>query len=537
MLQATPALCLVHPRDLTDFVRLHTGKEYICHNSAFDFWVVQQHLTGTPQEQAWWDIADGHLHCTMLLDELLRIAANDEQPTHRSLDKVAADYCGLQLDKSDPYRLRFAELPDDWSQADPGFFRYAALDGVATLHTFREQHRRAEALTQQYLLQLLPGAAGLFGVLTETVQVRGSIALAAVERNGIQVDLQTAQQVQDSIWQTLDTLTDRLDQLARQRGVAGLFKTLKRSGNRKQTPAGVPQRNQVATQQILQQIADQHDLQVPSTTRGLSDSAAWWQQHSDLDPFIGTYVVWQEQAKLSQFFAGLQSTRIHPQYVPLVRTGRTSCRNPNLQQLPRNQAVRRIIVAAPDHELLSADYSTLELRTLAQVCLRRYGKSVLAQLYQSDPDADLHSYTAGHLAGLTDEQFQQLSEADRKTARQQAKAVNFGVPGGLGAASLVSYAKSTYGVDMPLEQAKELPQPAVRAGLSGTRAVPGRQLWQCPAAKCLHPNRSDSGQLWFHPGPQYPVSGTGSRRCKTGPLPPGPGRLPPGGIHPRRSAD
>ena len=96
----------------------------------------------------------------------------------------------------------------------------------------------------------------------------------------------------------------------------------------------------------------------------------------------------------------------------------------------------------------------MELRTLAQVCLRRYGKSVLAQLYQSDPDADLHSYTAGHLAGLTDEQFQQLSEADRKTARQQAKAVNFGVPGGLGAASLVSYAKSTYGVDMPLEQAK-----------------------------------------------------------------------------------
>jgi hypothetical protein len=42
---------------------------------------------------------------------------------------------------------------------------------------------------------------------------------------------------------------------------------------------------------------------------------------------------------------------------------------------------------------------------------------------------------------------------DRKKLRQQAKALNFGIPGGLGAKSLVSYAATTYGVDLSLEEA------------------------------------------------------------------------------------
>lgn len=445
---------LVHPDQLGGFISTHQTRHFVAHKAAFDFWVIANHLADTGN-RVWWDIAaDGRLHCTMLLDELLRIAQTDEPPKHRNLAAVAKQCAGLELDKADPYRTRFAELPDDW-HADPGFFRYAALDALATIRTFLEQARQAAALSSPYTPQLLPGAVRQFGLLTVSVQVRGHIALAAIERAGIQVDLPAALQAQEAVWGELDGLSDRLDHQAREFGVSALFKIAKRSGSRKQTPAGVPQRSQDATRQALEHIAQQHGLDVPQTTRGSSDSASFWSQHRHLHPFVDTYCTWQEQAKLAQFFAGLQSTRIHPQYVPLVRTGRTSCRNPNLQQLPRSDAVRQIITAAPGHKLLCADYSTLELRTLAQVCLRRYGRSVLAELYQGDPDTDLHSYTAARLAGLTDEQFRQLPTDQRKTARQQAKAVNFGVPGGLGAASLASYAKSTYGVDMPLEQAKD----------------------------------------------------------------------------------
>jgi DNA polymerase I-like protein with 3'-5' exonuclease and polymerase domains len=56
-------------------------------------------------------------------------------------------------------------------------------------------------------------------------------------------------------------------------------------------------------------------------------------------------------------------------------------------------------------------------------------------------------------AGIGLEQFQHLP--NKKQLRQQAKAINFGLPGGLGAASLVSYAKHSYGVDMTLDQATQ----------------------------------------------------------------------------------
>lgn len=55
--------------------------------------------------------------------------------------------------------------------------------------------------------------------------------------------------------------------------------------------------------------------------------------------------------------------------------------------------------------------------------------------------------------------FEGVSLADfaklptKKKLRQQAKALNFGIPGGLGAASLVAYAAATYGVSLSIEQA------------------------------------------------------------------------------------
>lgn len=137
----------------------------------------------------------------------------------------------------------------------------------------------------------------------------------------------------------------------------------------------------------------------------------------------------------------------------MVRTGRTSCRNPNLQQLPRDARFREMIIAPPGYWLLQIDYSVLELRTLAQICLRRYGHSVLADLFRQGIDP--HKYTAALLLGITPDEFHQLPAAEQKQARQRAKAVNFGVPGGLGAASLVAYAKYSYGVELTIEQPKE----------------------------------------------------------------------------------
>jgi hypothetical protein len=175
----------------------------------------------------------------------------------------------------------------------------------------------------------------------------------------------------------------------------------------------------------------------------------------------------EELSTLCRCFAGMREPVIHPGYRHLLRTGRTSCTGPNIQQVPRDGRLRRAFVAAPGHFLLAIDYAAIELRTLAAVCWKRYGHSVLADVIKRGIDP--HAYTAAMILGVSLDAFMgwKGDEAETeingkrqplwkhfKEARQFAKPINFGVPGGLGAASLVAYARTTNGVEMTLEQAQ-----------------------------------------------------------------------------------
>ena len=108
-----------------------------------------------------------------------------------------------------------------------------------------------------------------------------------------------------------------------------------------------------------------------------------------------------------------------------------------------------MIVPSPGNLLLGIDYSAIELRTLAAVCERRYGYSRLADVIRQGIDP--HSFTASMFEGISLEEFSKLPT--KKQLRQQAKALNFGIPGGLGAQLLVTYAAATYGVTLTIEQA------------------------------------------------------------------------------------
>jgi DNA polymerase I-like protein with 3'-5' exonuclease and polymerase domains len=214
---------------------------------------------------------------------------------------------------------------------------------------------------------------------------------------------------------------------------------------------GLPKLNQATLAERLQVIATQHQLQLPTTDTGrLSLSVnECWNEYRELEPFIDAYCTYKELTKLRTFFDALCQPVIHPRYRVLVRTGRTSCSGPNIQQLPRDSHIREAVVPRPGYLFLIIDYAAIELRTLAAVCQQRYGFSKLADVIRAEIDP--HSYTAAMFTGVSLEQFQQLP--NKKQLRQQAKAVNFGIPGGLGAAALATYAKHTYGVQMTVSQA------------------------------------------------------------------------------------
>lgn len=454
----------IHPAQLSDFIRQHSQACYCAHNASFDFWTIAQALEQDQQAlQLWWDVAgQGRLCCTMLLDALLRLADCDAEPVNRALDVVALEYAGLTIDKEDPYRLRYAELlgltAEQWRDQPAGFFSYAAKDPIATLLVFQQQISRARALIQPHKQQLLPGAWGSYGPLTACLQTQGAIALDQISRTGCCVDITAARQLQAETSQRIQEHLQALEQLAGPE--LQLFRRYKRgdrAGQYMLSKSGSPKRDSKAIKAKLEQIAQRavEPIQPPRLKNGtISDAPAYWLQHTHLDPFIDHYCQFHELAGLLKFFRELKQDRIYPRYIPLVRTGRTSCRKPNLQQLPRDSRYRELIVAPEGYHLLQVDYSVLELRTLAQVCLQRYGRSRLAELFQAGQDP--HRYTAALLLGLTMEQFAQLPTAEQKQHRQQAKAVNFGVPGGLGPASLVSYAKASYNVTLTFDEAKEL---------------------------------------------------------------------------------
>lgn len=196
----------------------------------------------------------------------------------------------------------------------------------------------------------------------------------------------------------------------------------------------------------------------PQNSKGVSTAAGAWQPYRD-DEFVDAWLSMRELGK-SLSFCGIGDTavegRVHPRYTVCVGTGRTSCSSPNVQQLPRSGGFREAFIPADGYEFMTIDYSYIELVTLAAICEMRFGQSALADTIRAGIDP--HANTAAMILGMGLADFLALkgTDPDRfKELRQRAKALNFGVPGGLGHERLCDYARDTYGVDITPEEAEQ----------------------------------------------------------------------------------
>jgi hypothetical protein len=479
------ANCLIHPDQVGTFLLAHPQARWVFHNVAFDFWVVDRHLCERGEEgarTAWWAACDqGRMSDTMLLDQLIELARRDADPRPRDLATVGKAYARLEIRKDDPYRTRYGEIiGKDWSDVEEGYFAYAIKDPIVTFHAYRKMVLEAHRLQHEFSRtspDVRGDAIARFGVLSESVQVRGAVALAEVSRLGMHLDPGRVRAAESDRRARLAETFDILRSIQ-----PDLFKTGKDRATGEvvlqcTAKAGTPARSDKVLQEQLERVRDEirqatgQVLPIPTTGKGLSRSVKVWAEYAPLHPFLAAWIAYEQLSKLCQFFAGLRAPVIHPDYRGLVRTGRTGCANPNVQQIPRDSRFRQVFVPSPGHLLLAVDYSYIELRTLAAVCLKRYGRSVLADVIRQGRDP--HCYTASLILGVAPEEFmawkddetvvelngkQQPLKTHFKETRQFAKPVNFGVPGGLGAASLVAYASNSYHVEMTLEQAQAFRQ-------------------------------------------------------------------------------
>ena len=118
-----------------------------------------------------------------------------------------------------------------------------------------------------------------------------------------------------------------------------------------------------------------------------------------------------------------ETNRIHANFKQTVTaTGRISCTEPNLQNIPirteLGRELRKIFVAPEGYSFIDADYSQIELRVLAHIS---DDETMISAFNNGD---DIHAITASQVFGVPLENV-------TKQMRSEAKAVNFGIVYGI----------------------------------------------------------------------------------------------------------
>lgn len=184
------------------------------------------------------------------------------------------------------------------------------------------------------------------------------------------------------------------------------------------------------------------------TATGYSTSADILENLKGVHPIIEKVIQYRLLEKLRSTYVDAlpqqvnpNTNRIHCTFNQTVTaTGRLSCQDPNLQNIPiRSEEGRKIRSAfepqKPGWKFLAADYSQIELRLLAELS----NDPVLIQAFQAGED--IHAYTASIVYGVP---IKEIS----KEMRSVAKTVNFGILYGQGAFGLSKE------IGIPIEEAK-----------------------------------------------------------------------------------
>jgi len=104
-------------------------------------------------------------------------------------------------------------------------------------------------------------------------------------------------------------------------------------------------------------------------------------------------------------------------------TGRFSCSEPNLQNIPRGDIIRSAFIPEDGYVFIDADFSQIELR-----CIAHYTQDEnMLSAYHND--ADLHKKTIADMLGKS---IEDVTDSERFIA----KSINFGLAYGMGATAL-----------------------------------------------------------------------------------------------------
>lgn len=396
---------------MKELLRDNPDTNWIFHNAPFDL----RALGGCRETKEWLEAMKANRVIDTGLRFILHRLYHGEMAEQWSLDYAAKTMLDLVLPKDKDIRLTFKQDMD----LTNAHILYAVKDAVVTAQL-------REVMPKPYA--------------TEFIHVKGYVALSEIGFLGMKVDNDMRAEVKNRFLEEAE----------------GYYKSLQVFGWRpkhQRMPGDHPPSTVVQT--ILKDIEEYTELDLPKTPKAktyqLNQQTVdiLWDAIGRDHPFIANYNEAKHCEKIISTYLKdslvHEDGRVHPFFSPLVKTGRTSCARPNIQNIPRKGGVRGIYEAPPGYVLFACDYSQAELCSLAETCYLRQGKSVMRDVINSGED--LHRWFGEKImlesGGNPD---------DGTNYRQMAKPCNFGFPGGLGAAKFQMLARNSYNVEFTREQ-------------------------------------------------------------------------------------
>jgi uracil-DNA glycosylase family 4 len=349
-----------------------------------------------------------HLSLEARVDEdtmLAHYATNEQSGTH-GLKQLASDILGA-TDYEEALKPYLAGTDGSYSNIpNKVLYPYLARDCDYTLqlHDIIQKELQAnKGLPELYHRVLLPA----------------SKFLQTVEEKGIYVNRDALEVLRVRLTGELDSAFDRLQEIVHRFWNPEVYAI---TVGAKKIPTGF---NPGSWQQVGYMLYDVFNLKPGKGLKKTTDNKVLLSLGNN--PFVLALMEYRKAGKaLSTYIEGVDRAiekdgRVHSTYlIHGTETGRLSSRNPNMQNQPRNADIRSMFQAPADRFFVELDYASAELRALAHLS----GDEYLIQVFVDG--RDLHDEVSVALYGpnFTKEQ------------RMRAKAVNFGIAYGRGAASL-----------------------------------------------------------------------------------------------------
>lgn len=401
---------------------------------------------------------DDRIICTQMRERLIHIAKGlDERPV------------GL-LPSLERYGIKHGFTEDDKTGSDSWRTRYGELEGVP-VHEWPEDARRYALEDVRHGHKLMDRQDGAKEPLQDQFrQARGALVLGLTSAHGMRAD-------QEYVGHYGRRLRDEFLEVQSRLALAGLLE---------RKPDWTWKKSQNAARELMEKTCAEVDAPVPLTDKGnvslqakkIDEIAAMIQEESD-DPHplvdYARYTTLTTLRGRTRRISLAGDLPIQTRFDSLKATGRTSSSMPKAkegesvsawgdqtQNMPRVEGLRECYKARDGYNLLSVDWSAVELSTLAEVCHNFFGFSHLGDTIRAGkcPHLDFAVYREGWdydwaksaQSGFHGEETKKVV----KYERQKSKPFNFGIPGGLGVDTFRQWSALQYNQHFTKQEVKRL---------------------------------------------------------------------------------